>query len=55
MMADAGLADERDVAAEFFVACGDEAGVFVPRHDVIGIAIDVQQRHLVPGQRDEPL
>ena len=51
MMIDAGLGDQRDIAAEFAVALGDHAGVLVPRHHVVGIAIDVQQRHLGFGQR----
>ena len=48
---DAGLGDQRDVAAELAITLGDHARVLVPGHHVVGIAVDVQQRHLGLGQR----
>lgn len=53
VMTDARLANQLDLAAEFFVSLGDEAGVLVPWDDVVGVAEDVQQRHFCGGQRSE--
>lgn len=53
VMPHARLADERDVAAQFLVTLGDEAGVLLPRHHVVRVAEDVQQRHLRFRQRRE--
>ena len=53
MMSDAWLADQFDLAAELFVPLSNDACVLVPRHDVVGIAEDMQQRHLRGSQRRE--
>ena len=41
VMADAGFADELDVATKGGIAVVDEFGVFVPWDHVVGVAIDM--------------
>ena len=46
MMLHARLRNQRDVAAQFLVTLRDDARVLIPRHDLVRIAVDVEQRHL---------
>lgn len=50
MVADPGFANQGDGATEGFVAGGDEPGVFLPRHHVIGIAEDMEERDAMAGE-----
>lgn len=51
VVADAGLVDDFDFAAELPVALLDDVGVFGGDHDVIGIADDVDDGHFRLGER----
>ena len=45
VMADARLADQFYFPAELLVTFGEDAGVFLPRHYRVRVAINVEQRH----------
>jgi hypothetical protein len=49
VVTDAGFADELNGTAEGGVALVDEAGVFLPGHDVVGIAKNVEEWDFLLG------
>ena len=55
VMTDTCLGNECDFAAELFVAFGNHAGVFIPGHDIIGVAINMQQRHFRSRERRQSI
>ena len=53
MVVDAGFGDKGDAAAELAVTIGNKAGVFFPRHNFIGVAINMQEGHFGGSERGE--
>ena len=49
VVANTGFGDEGDVTTEGFVAIGDQSSVLLPRDDIVGISVDMQQWDLGLG------
>ena len=47
------LSDQNDFATQCLISICNHFGVLIPRHDLIGIAVNMQQGHLRCRQRLE--